>query len=77
MPVAIARRRWVKVFHPETADLINLRFSVPGGASSFAQYHLAPDLYSGLLAERRKLTVELTVPWGSLSPDPIAPSNLQ
>jgi len=76
-PVPIARRRWMKVFHPDTADLILFRISSPEGMSCYASYNLGPDLYSGFLAERRKMILTLTLPWGHLPTDPAAPFKIQ
>ncbi len=76
-PVAVARRRWMKVFHPDTADLVVLRFSAPDSASTYASYNLGPDLYSGFLAERRKMKLEVTLPWGALSANSASPSKIQ
>nr|WP_320133053.1 hypothetical protein [uncultured Holophaga sp.] len=77
LPVHIARRRWVKAYHPETTDLVVVELRSPGGAVRYLEYHLLTDLETGLLGNRRKMTVRFDLPWESLSADPRAPYRLQ
>jgi hypothetical protein len=77
VPVPVARRRWMQLFHPDTADLIMLRFSSPDGRVVYASYSLKPDLHAGLLGEHRKMKVWLPLPWNTLSLNVASPSKIQ
>lgn len=77
IPILVARRRWLKLLHPDTTDRIMLRLSAPGGRVAFASYSLAPDLNAGLLGERRKMKVWLPLRWGALSQNEASPFRIQ
>jgi hypothetical protein len=74
--VPIARRRWAKGYIPRgTWDLVVLRFTAPGEAPRYVVLPLAPDIRSGLLRPRWRLTGTVNSRWGALDTAPQVPAS--
>ena len=67
----VSYRRWGKDTIPRrTADLVVLRFQVPGQAPRFLPLPLGQDWRSGLLRPERKMSVAIQCEWQGLTTDP-------
>ncbi len=76
VPVLLARRRWVKDFHPLTTTLVVLRLRPSQGPPRYVAYDLGPDLRGGLLKERRVLEISTALKWPTLSTEENHPSRI-